>query len=80
MIETIKKKFLRGKVYVETEDGSGIELADMEKDDIDSIPFDALSVIFTSLIGSNFDPKAGQKAQENEVKPTSEEASTETPS
>lgn len=79
MIESIKKKFVRGKVYVEKEDG-GQELVDMEKEDIDSLPFEVTSHVFGKLVGSDFDPKAGQKVVPTVPQPTSEEASTEMPS
>lgn len=79
MIESIKKKFVRGKVYVENEE-NGQELVDMERDDIDSLPFEVTSHVFGKLVGSDFDPKAGQKVVPTVPQPTSEEASTETPS
>lgn len=79
MVESIKKKFVRGKVFIEKEDGSQ-ELVDMEKDDINNLPFEITSHVFGKLVGSDFDPKAGQKVQPTEAPQTSEEASTETPS
>ena len=79
MVESIKKKFVRGKVYVEKEEG-GQELVDMEREDIDSLPFEVTSHVFGKLVGSDFDPKAGQKVVPTVPQPTSEEASTEMPS
>lgn len=79
MVESIKKKFVRGKVLIEKEDGS-TELVDMEKDDVDSLPFEITSHVFGKLVGSDFDPKAGQKVVPTVAPQTSEEPSTETQS
>lgn len=62
-LEWVKKKFVRGKVFVETENGQ--ELADMTVEDIDELPFIVITEVFSCLVGKNFDPKASETAQMN---------------
>lgn len=76
MIELLKSKFLSGKVLIEREDESR-ELVDMEKDDIDALPFEAITRAFQTLVGKDFDPKASQKEAERESEPTNDAPSTE---
>lgn len=78
MLTTLKAKFIEGKVAIEN--GDGVELVAMEKDDIDSLPFDTLSKSFALVIGTDFDPKAIERAQVNAPKPTQDVPPTVTQS
>lgn len=52
----IKDHIVEGKVAVNSSDNS-IILSDIEKSDIDDLPVGALTDIFQTLIGKEFDPK-----------------------
>lgn len=74
-VEWVKKKFVRGKVYIETDTGK--ELVDMQADDVDELPFIVVTEIFSVLVGKDFDPKASATAQSVVSEPTSVVAGTE---
>lgn len=74
-VEWAKKKFVRGKVYIETDTGK--ELVDMQADDVDELPFIVVTEIFSVLVGKDFDPKASATAQSVVSEPTSVVAGTE---
>lgn len=74
-VEWVKKKFVRGKVYIETDTGN--ELVDMQADDVDELPFIVVTEIFSVLVGKDFDPKASATAQSDVSEPTSVVAGTE---
>nr|DAT57990.1 MAG TPA: hypothetical protein [Caudoviricetes sp.] len=73
-LEWAKKKFVRGKVYIETETGK--ELVDMQVEDIDELPFVVVTEIFAVLVGKDFDPKASATAQSGVLEPMSVAAVT----
>lgn len=74
-VEWAKKKFVRGKVYIETDTGK--ELVDMQAEDVDELPFIVVTEIFSVLVGKDFDPKASATAQSVVSEPTSVVAGTE---
>lgn len=74
-VEWVKKKFVRGKVYIETDTGN--ELVDMQAEDVDELPFIVVTEIFSVLVGKDFDPKASATAQSVVSEPTSVVAGTE---
>lgn len=74
-VEWVKKKFVRGKVYIEADTGK--ELVDMQADDVDELPFIVVTEIFSVLVGKDFDPKASATAQNVVSEPTSVVAGTE---
>lgn len=76
-VEWVKKKFVRGKVYIETDTDTGKELVDMQADDVDELPFIVVTEIFSVLVGKDFDPKASATAQSVVSEPTSVVAGTE---